>query len=98
MLGIVPDFDKININSIMGQSSDDENSNETKTGFLQRLKSFRRSTLRRTQGREKRNSTSSIINHSSFRDKLPAKFIQTTDVKKSTLNPKWMEKFRLYVY
>lgn len=30
-----------------------------------------------------------------LRDRLPAKFIQTTDVKKMTLNPVWMEKFRL---
>jgi hypothetical protein len=30
-----------------------------------------------------------------LRDKLPAKYIKTTDVKKATLNPVWMEKFTL---
>jgi hypothetical protein len=30
--------------------------------------------------------------------KLPAKYIQTTDVKKATLNPVWNERFRLYIY
>lgn len=30
-----------------------------------------------------------------IRDKLPAKYIQTTDVKKATLNPVWMQKFKL---
>ncbi|CAF0819214.1 unnamed protein product [Brachionus calyciflorus] len=32
-----------------------------------------------------------------IRDKLPAKYIQTTDVKKATLNPVWRQKFRLQI-
>jgi hypothetical protein len=67
---------------------------------MKRLKSFRKSTIRRAQGREKSISTTgtSPQNNLSLRDKLPAKYIQTTDVKKTTLNPVWMEKFRLYVF
>ncbi len=102
MLGIVPEINKIALSRQTsgagggGASSDEEGTNESKLGFMKRLKSFRKSTVRRSQGREKILSTSSNTqNNSSLRDKLPAKYIQTTDVKKATLNPVWMEKFRL---
>ena len=105
MLGIVPELRKFVIPSQSnggGASSDEEGANanfptDNKLGFMKRLKSFRKSTIRRAQGREKTTLTtgSSPQNQSSLRDKLPAKFIQTTDVKKATLNPVWMEKFRL---
>jgi hypothetical protein len=105
MLGIVPELRKFVIpqQSNGGMSSDEEGANanppnETKLGFMKRLKSFRKSTVRRSQGREKTGLTavsSSPQSNSSLRDKLPAKYIQTTDVKKATLNPVWMEKFRL---
>ena len=97
MLGIVPELRKFVLaqQAANGGSSDEETSaaSENKLGFIKRLKSFRKSTIRRAQGREK--SGMSPQNYSSLRDKLPAKFIQTTDVKKATLNPVWMEKFRL---
>ena len=108
MLGIVPELPRFVLPQQAnggGASSDEEggtnnhqnSSNDNKLGFMKRLKSFRKSTVRRSQGREKTVSTSgtSPQNQSSLRDKLPAKFIQTTDVKKATLNPVWMEKFRL---
>lgn len=107
MLGIVPEFRQFVIaqqSNGTGASSDEEgansnSSNENKLGFMKRLKSFRKSTIRRAQGREKTIPTSgtSPQNQTYLRDKLPAKFIQTTDVKKATLNPIWREKFRLYV-
>lgn len=98
MLGIVPELRKFALaqqSNGAGISSDEESSpsTENKLGFMKRLKSFRKSTIRRAQGREK--SSMSPQNYSSLRDKLPAKYIQTTDVKKATLNPVWMEKFRL---
>ena len=106
MLGIVPDSPSRTLTRQMsssgaggGMSSDDEGANESKLGFMKRLKSLRKSTIRRNHGKEKNSPTnhnSSTTNHSSLRDnQLPAKFIQTTDVKKTTLNPVWMEKFRL---
>ena len=100
MLGIVPELHKTPLSrqtSAGGASSDEEGVAESKLGFMKRLKSFRKSTIRRSQGREKNVSASgsSSQNYSSLRDKLPAKYIQTTDVKKATLNPIWMEKFRL---
>jgi hypothetical protein len=105
MLGIVPELRKFVIpqqSNGGGGSSDEEGANanspnDNKLGFMKRLKSFRKSTIRRAQGREKTTPTagSSPQSHSSLRDKLPAKYIQTTDVKKATLNPIWMEKFRL---
>jgi len=109
MLGIVPELRKFGVpqqgNGGGGMSSDEEGAsanspNDNKLGFMKRLKSFRKSTIRRAQGREKTTSTtgSSPQNHSILKDKLRAKYIQTTDVKKATLNPIWMEKFRLYVF
>ena len=106
MLGIVPELCKFIIpqqtNGGGGASSDEEGSggnspNDNKLSFMKRLRSFRKSTIRRAQGREKSvsSSGSSPLNNSFLRDKLPAKYIQTTDVKKATLNPIWMEKFRL---
>jgi hypothetical protein len=105
MLGIVPEPRKFAIpqqaNGGAG-SSDEEGSpgnspNDSKLGFMKRLRSFRKSTIRRAQGREKSVSStgSSPQSNSCLRDKLPAKYIQTTDVKKATLNPLWMERFRL---
>lgn len=100
MLGIVPEVRKFVLSpqaSGVGASSDEEGSNDSKLGFIKRLKSFRKSTVRRSQGREKSipSTGTSPQNNSCLRDKLPAKYIQTTDVKKATLNPIWMEKFRL---
>jgi hypothetical protein len=105
MLGIVPEVSKFIIpqqSSGGGMSSDDEatnanSSNDHKPGFMKRLKSFRKSTVRRAQGRDKTTANTSISPPTNFslRDKLPAKYIQTTDVKKATLNPIWREKFRL---
>ncbi len=105
MLGIVPELRKFGVpqqGNGGGMSSDEEAANanppnDNKLGFMKRLKSFRKSTIRRAQGREKTTSTtgSSPQNHSILKDKLRAKYIQTTDVKKATLNPIWMEKFRL---
>ncbi|UJR38386.1 hypothetical protein I4U23_031055 [Adineta vaga] len=101
MLGIVPEIRKFvipqQVNS--GVSSDEEganvnSSNDHKLGFMKRLKSFRKSTIRRAQGREKTTSTSGTSPYNVLKDKLPAKYIQTTDVKKATLNPTWIEKFR----
>ena len=106
MLGIVLELRKCVIpqqSNGAGVSSDEEGANsnspsENKLGFMKRLKSFRKSTVRRAQGREKNMPTTtgtSPQNQSYLRDKLPAKYIQTTDVKKATLNPVWREKFRL---
>ncbi|CAF0914776.1 unnamed protein product [Rotaria sordida] len=102
MLGIVPEIRKLVLTqqtSGVGASSDEEGSSDSKLGFMRRLKSFRKSTIRRAQGREKNISStgSSPQNNCSLRDKLPAKYIQTTDVKKATLNPVWMEKFRFNI-
>lgn len=104
MLGIVPEIRKFVIpqQGTSGVSSDEEGANanspnENKLGFMKRLKSFRKSTIRRAQGREKTTSSTGSSPHNVLKDKLPAKYIQTTDVKKATLNPIWMEKFRLYV-
>ncbi|CAF3367333.1 unnamed protein product [Rotaria socialis] len=107
MLGIVPEIR----HSIIlqqpnggGVSSDEEGANanlvhDNKLGFMKRLKSFRKSTNRRSQGREKTISTTSSSSQSSasLKDKLPAKYIQATDVKTATLNPIWMEKFRFRI-
>lgn len=105
MLGIVPGTSNITMSqqSNGGGFSSDEESNsansphENRLGFIKRLKSFRKSTVRRSQGREKVTLTASPNAHYnvSLKDKLPAKYIQTTDVKTATLNPVWMEKFRL---
>ena len=101
MLGIVPEVHHFVLtrqtSGANGASSDEEGTNESKMGFMKRLKSFRKSTVRRAQGREKTltATNSSPQPNSSLRDKLPAKYIQTTDVKKATLNAVWMEKFRL---
>lgn len=101
MLGIVPEVQKSSLphqtSSVGGASSDEEGASDSKLGFMKRLKSFRKSTVRRSQGREKTHSiiASNSANAASLRDKLPAKYIQTTDVKRATLNPIWMEKFRL---
>ena len=101
MLGIVPEIHHFPLSrqtsGAGGASSDEENANDSKLGFMKRLKSFRKSTIRRSQGREKNASSSNSPSPaaSCLRDKLPAKYIQTTDVKKATLNPIWMEKFRL---
>ncbi|CAF0890091.1 unnamed protein product [Rotaria sordida] len=108
MLGIVPErrhfLTSQHSNGGGGLSSDEEGANantlhDNKLGFMKRLKSFRKSTYRRGQGREKTILTtgSSLQYHSSLRDKLPAKYIQTTDVKTATLNPVWMEKFRFHL-
>ncbi|CAF1308521.1 unnamed protein product [Adineta steineri] len=109
MLGIVPEIRKFVIpqqgnggNSGGGMSSDEEGANVTspndnKLGFMKRLRSFRKSTVRRAQGREKNHSTTGTSPYSVLKDKLPAKYIQTTDVKKATLNPIWMEKFRFAI-
>ncbi|CAF1561477.1 unnamed protein product, partial [Rotaria magnacalcarata] len=102
MLGIVPEVKKFGVRqqaSAAGVSSDEEGSSDSKLGFMKRLKSFRKSTIRRSQGKEKTVSTTgtSPQNNCSLRDKLPAKYIQTTDVKKATLNPIWMEKFRFNI-
>ncbi|CAM4874974.1 unnamed protein product [Rotaria socialis] len=102
MLGIVPEVKTFGLRqqtSATGVSSDEEGSSDSKLGFMKRLKSFRKSTIRRSQGREKTVSTTSTSpqNNCSLRDKLPAKYIQTTDVKKATLNPIWMEKFRFNI-
>ena len=97
MLGIVPDVHQFFLpqqRNTVAISSDEEGSNDNRHGFIRRLKSFRKSTVRRAQGRE-RPISSTGLNSSSLKEKLPAKYIQTTDVKKSTLNPIWMEKFRL---
>ncbi|CAF1576139.1 unnamed protein product [Adineta ricciae] len=101
MLGIVPEIRKFVIpqQGTSGVSSDEEGANanspnDNKLGFMKRLKSFRKSTIRRAQGREKTTSLTGSSPHNVLKDKLPAKYIQTTDVKKATLNPVWMEKFR----
>ena len=89
MLGIVPDPQRSTLTRQMSTgavvSSDDEGTNERKLGFMQRLRSLRKSTIRRNQNKEKNSPTTT---HAPLRDqKLPAKFIQTTDVKRATLNP-----------
>lgn len=95
MLGIVPEVHRSALTrQLSGVSSDEEGSTENKLGFMKRLKSFRKSTIRRGQGREKV-PTAAGTGATNLRDKLPAKYIQTTDVKKETLSPIWMEKFRL---
>lgn len=60
-----------------------------KTSFLRRLSSLRKSD--KSQKTSKHGKKSGAIRDG----KLPAKYIQTTDVKKATLNPVWFEKFRL---
>lgn len=103
MLGIVPG--NINSqNSDENSGSDDESSlkdaqgrrkskivEPVKTSFLRRL-----STLRKSDKSQK--SSKNSKNTGAIRDgKLPAKYIQTTDVKKATLNPVWFEKFRFKI-
>ncbi|CAF1349391.1 unnamed protein product [Adineta steineri] len=103
MLGIVPEMHKSVLShqssGAGGASSDEEVATDSKLGFMKRLKSFRKSTIRRSQGREKNAAVTSQNSQTncSLRDKLPAKYIQTTDVKKATLNPIWMEKFRFNI-
>ena len=102
MLGIVPG-NRNNQNSDENSGSEDENLKDAqgrrkskttepvKTSFLRRL-----STLRKSDKSHK--SSKSSKKTGAIRDgKLPAKYIQTTDVKKATLNPVWFEKFRLLV-
>ena len=105
MLGIVPELRKFvspQQSNGTGVSSDEEGvtstpPNENKLGFMKRLKSFRKSTVRRAQGREKNlaATSSSPQSQSYLRDKLPAKYIKKKKKKKATLNPVWREKFRL---
>ena len=99
MLGIVPEMRDLVVSSQSNDgrlSSDDEaiDDNYNKLSFMKRLRSFRKSTIRSAQGCEK-NALTTQKNRSSLRDKLPAKYIQITNVKKATLNPVWMERFCL---
>ena len=72
--------------------------NSHKTSFIKRFSSFRKSdkTVSKPSSSNLINSNISSVKEN-IRDKMPAKFIKVTEVKKATLNPVWMEKFSLYV-
>ena len=94
--------------NIPKNSTKSSNKAEQKSSFIKRFSSFRRSDRTNQSSSSEKSSTSSYSKSKNvnspgsqsnrigvIRDKLPAKYIQTTDVKKTTLNPVWNEKFRL---
>lgn len=107
MLGVMPGIknqmqEKTETDSIAPFSQKQESSkqdevNSHKSSFIKRFSSFRKSdkTVKQTSsGNLVQNSNMTPLKENS-RDKMPAKFIKVTDVKKATLNPVWMEKFQL---
>jgi BAI1-associated protein 3 len=103
MLGIVPGHTDSSIiaSDKFSSGTDDESPKMTgrkaskadvSSSFMRRFSSFGKSRKESSRGSKK-----SISSQGAIRDgKLPAKYIQTTDVKKATLNPVWLQKFRLY--
>ena len=105
MLGIVPGS-RAEVGSDENSENEDENhlninqgrrksktelTTPVKTGFLRRLSTLRKGEKTGSSKSSKSSKTTGVIRDG----KLPAKYIQTTDVKKATLNPVWFEKFRL---
>lgn len=107
MLGVMPgnknqiqemlETDAIAPLSQKQESSKQDEVNSHKPSFIKRFSSFRKSdkTIKQaSSGNLVQNSAMAPLKEN-FRDKMPAKFIKVTDVKKATLNPVWMEKFQL---
>jgi hypothetical protein len=86
-----------------------DNHHSHKSSIIKRFSSFRKTDKGKASSVSAQSSTnllpanpSQIVNNNTYlnklgviRDNLPAKYIKTTDVKKATLNPVWMEKFSL---
>lgn len=103
-LNKLPTVQNFNINSAQNPPAPPQ-----KSSLIKRFSSFRRSEKTPVNSNNNNlitnkdsnlNKNKSIPNSNLkltgiIRDKLPAKYIQTTDVKKATLNPNWMQKFRL---
>lgn len=86
-----------------------ENHHSHKSSIIKRFSSFRKTDKGKASTVSAQSSnnlipvgSNQVVNNNTYlnklgviRDNLPAKYIKTTDVKKATLNPVWMEKFSL---
>ncbi|RMZ97221.1 BAI1-associated 3 [Brachionus plicatilis] len=101
-LSKLPTVQNFNIN----QSGQHSQSSHQKSSLIKRFSSFRRSEKSHHTAQalnfskdsnlnKNKSSPNSNLKLTGISEKLPAKYIQTTNVKKATLNPVWKEEFRL---
>ena len=108
MLGVVPGNRSDTVKQSDNQNAEDQSSPSTpkheehisnKTSFIKRFSSFRKSDKTNqklsTCNLNQNANLVSLKEKEPARNKVPARFIKATDVKKCTLNPVWMEKFML---
>lgn len=84
MMGILPG------SRAVAEGSENFSSDEESSTSLRPKREERKSALQSFKQSFKRKK-----DHKTARDLIPARYIQTTQVKPNTLNPLWNEKFRL---